>query len=347
MTVLAQGITKSFHQGQKPAVKDVSFTAPEGRITSLLGPSGSGKSTLLRIIAGLESVDQGTVRIGDRDMTRVVPRDRQIGLVFQNYALFENMTVAKNIAFGLEVRGKTPQQIGPRVQELLSLIQLERFADRLPAQLSGGQKQRVALARALAAEPKVLLLDEPFGALDTRVRVELRTWLHQFHEKTHVTTVLVTHDQEEALELSDHVVILKDGQVEQAGSPHDLYDHPRTPFVASFLGGASVLPAQYVPIGSVPPNPNGTDSSRMTAVVRPHDVKISRLSQSPEVGPLARIQRLVRVGGYAKVSLELSDGTLLDAEIAQEEAERLKLEKGEQVTFEFSRPNVFFEDYSI
>lgn len=347
MTVVVQGITKAFVKGQKPAVRDVSFVAPEGRITSLLGPSGSGKSTLLRIVAGLETADGGTIRIGQKDMTRVPARDREIGLVFQNYALFENMSVAKNIAFGLEVRGKKPGDIAPRVRELLALIQLEAYADRLPTQLSGGQKQRVALARALASQPKVLLLDEPFGALDTKVRVELRNWLHRFHEHAHVTTLLVTHDQEEALELSDHVVILKDGEVEQAGSAHELYDRPRTPFVASFLGGASVVPARYLRGNSTPPEAYAEDSSRMTACVRPHDVKILKETREHKNSAVGLIQRLVRVGGYVKLTLELDDGSTLEAEITYEEASQLDLNKGERVGFDFSRTCLFFEDYAI
>jgi len=347
MTVHIQGITKSFASEQKPAVRNVTFTAPEGRVTSLLGPSGSGKSTLLRIIAGLESADRGSIRIGSRDMTTVPPRDRELGLVFQNYALFENMTVAKNIAFGLEVRGAKSRDVAPRVTELLALIQLEAFANRYPKQLSGGQKQRVALARALAPRPKVLLLDEPFGALDTKVRVELRNWLHRFHEQTHVTTLLVTHDQEEALELSDHVVILKDGEVEQAGSAHELYDRPKTPFVASFLGGASVVHSRYLPSGSVPPAGNGADSSHMTACVRPHDVKLLRETREHEGSAAGLIQRLVRVGGYVKLTLELDDGSTLEAEISHEEAEQLNLRKGERVGFDFARTCLFFEDYAI
>jgi sulfate transport system ATP-binding protein len=346
MSVSVRNVTKSFGEAQAPAVRDVSFLAPEGKITALLGPSGSGKSTLLRIVAGLETADRGQVEIAGRDATRVPPRDRQIGLVFQNYALFENMSVAKNIAFGLEVRKAKASDIDRRVRELLALIQLENYAERLPTQLSGGQKQRVALARALAPEPKVLLLDEPFGALDTRVRVELRKWLHRFHEHTHVTTVLVTHDQEEALELSDHVVILKDGAVEQAGSAHELYDHPKSPFVASFLGGASVVPARLLRGTSTGERTSDEDSAKM-ACVRPHDVRILRETRTHDHSAAGLIQRLVRVGGYAKLTLELDDGSTLEAEIAHEEAEQLGLRKGERVGFDFARTLLFFEDYAI
>jgi sulfate transport system ATP-binding protein len=257
------------------------------------------------------------------------------------------MSVAKNIAFGLEVRGAKRASIEPRVRELLSLIQLTELAERFPTQLSGGQKQRVALARALAPHPKVLLLDEPFGALDTKVRVDLRKWLHHLHEHTQVTTLLVTHDQEEALELSDHVVILKDGQVEQAGSAHELYDRPRTPFVASFLGGASLVPSHFVRSGPIPLPVSREDSTRMTAFVRPHDVRILRETREHESCAVGLIQRLARVGGYAKLTLELDDGSTLEAEITHEEAEQLGLRKGERVGFDFTRTCLFFEDYAI
>ncbi|MFO7181807.1 MAG: sulfate ABC transporter ATP-binding protein, partial [Pseudomonadota bacterium] len=242
MTVRVQNVTKRFSGQSGPAaVSNVSFEARSGVITTLLGPSGSGKSTLLRIVAGLEEPDSGSVWINGQDSTRVSPRQRNVGFVFQNYALFRHMSVFENVAFGMRVRKRAPAEVKARVEELLELVQLAGYGKRFPSQLSGGQRQRVALARALATNPHVLLLDEPFGALDARVRLELREWLLEFQERSGVTTILVTHDQEEALELSEHIVLLNHGEVEQAGAPHELYDTPATPFVASFLGGGSVL----------------------------------------------------------------------------------------------------------
>src|ERR1700712_1768509 len=234
MTIQARSITKRF--GDFTALDDVSVEVADGSLTALLGPSGSGKSTLLRIIAGLETPDSGHVLIGDRDVTNVVPQKRGIGFVFQHYAAFKHMTVARNVAFGLEIRKRPKAEIKERVQELLALVQLSGFADRYPAQLSGGQRQRMALARALAIQPSVLLLDEPFGALDATVRKELRIWLGRLHAEVPVTTVFVTHDQEEALEVADQIVVINAGRVEQEGTPDELYDHPAGEFVMGFLG---------------------------------------------------------------------------------------------------------------
>ncbi|HEY6728062.1 MAG TPA: ATP-binding cassette domain-containing protein, partial [Polyangiaceae bacterium] len=242
MSVSVELLSKRFGRSREVVGVDrVSFSAPEHGITSLLGPSGSGKSTLLRLIAGLEVPDSGGVLLNGDDVTKTPVRERGVGFVFQNYALFRHMTVFDNVAFGLSVRRAASSEIGERVGDLLRLVQLTGYEHRFPDQLSGGQRQRIALARALATRPRVLLLDEPFGALDTRVRVELREWLSRLHEKTQVTTLLVTHDQEEALELSEHVVLLRDGRVEQAGSPSEMYEQPKNGFVASFLGGAQVL----------------------------------------------------------------------------------------------------------
>jgi sulfate transport system ATP-binding protein len=240
MSVEVRSVVRRFGSPtDPPAVNDVSFTAKSGAITTLLGPSGSGKSTLLRLVAGLEEPDAGSVHIHDRDVTRVPVRERAVGFVFQNYALFRHMTVSENIGFGLSIR-KTPKpKLRDTVAELLSLIQLEGYGERFPSQLSGGQRQRVALARALATTPRVLLLDEPFGALDARVRVELRRWLLTLHARIPVTTLLVTHDQDEARELSEHIVLLDEGRVAQAGPPHELYDRPANDFVASFLGAGN------------------------------------------------------------------------------------------------------------
>ena len=241
MSLVVRNLTKRFTARGTPAVADVSFAAPTGGITTLLGPSGSGKSTVLRMVAGLEQPDSGTVVFGDRDFTTVPAQRRGIGFVFQSYALFKHMNVRKNIAFGLRVRKMPADQMSARVDELLALVQLEGLGDRYPGQLSGGQRQRVAFARALAISPQLLLLDEPFGALDAQVRLELREWLRRFHDKRHVTTLLVTHDQEEAMEVSDHVVVMHEGRVAQVGQPQEVYDRPATPFVASFVGGANVL----------------------------------------------------------------------------------------------------------
>lgn len=234
MSIDITGVRKQF--GEFVALDDVNITIRTGQLTALLGPSGGGKSTLLRIVAGLEDADAGTVVIDGVDATALPAHKRNVGFVFQHYAAFKHMTVAKNVAFGLEIRHRPKEEVRERVHELLSLVHLEQFAHRLPSQLSGGQRQRMALARALAVEPSVLLLDEPFGALDANVRKELRDWLRRLHDEVHVTTVLVTHDQEEALEVADEIVVINDGRVEQVGTPGDLYDAPANPFVMEFLG---------------------------------------------------------------------------------------------------------------
>src|SRR4051794_20784274 len=239
MSIDAMNVTKQF--GDFYALRDVSVSIDRGKLTALLGPSGGGKSTLLRIIAGLEKPDAGTVEIDGEDATRLAPRHRDVGFVFQHYAAFTHLSVFRNIAFGLEIRKRPKDEIRRRVHELLELVHLEQFADRLPAQLSGGQRQRMALARALAVDPKVLLLAEPFGALDAKVRKELRDWLRRLHDEVHVTTVFVTHDQEEALEVSDEIVVINEGRIEQIGTPDDLYDRPANDFVMGFLGPVTKL----------------------------------------------------------------------------------------------------------
>jgi len=238
------GIGKRF--GDFVALEDVNLKIPTGQLTALLGPSGGGKSTLLRIIAGLESADEGTVTIEGTEATHLPPQKRNVGFVFQHYAAFKHMNVARNVAFGLEIRKRPKQEVKKRVEELLELVHLSQFAHRLPSQLSGGQRQRMALARALAVEPTVLLLDEPFGALDAKVRKELREWLRRLHDEVHVTTVFVTHDQEEALEVADQIVVINDGRIEQIGTPDELYDHPANDFVMSFLGPVTTLEGQLV-----------------------------------------------------------------------------------------------------
>ena len=365
MSVRVEAMTKRFGlRKEVVGVDQVSFSAPEHCVTSLLGPSGSGKSTLLRLIAGLEVPDSGKVEIHGEDVTQTPVRERRVGFVFQNYALFRHMTVFDNVAFGLSVRRAPKSEIQGRVERLLALVQLGGYERRFPDQLSGGQRQRIALARALATEPRVLLLDEPFGALDARVRVELREWLRSMHEQTHVTTLLVTHDQEEALELSEHVVLLADGQIQQAGSPSELYENPRSGFVASFLGGAKVLTgsvaqgkASFGPIG-LSTAVDLADGSRVEAFVRPHDVRLEKVSSaaaevvaelegvagSPAAdsaprsnAPGARealVERLVKVGSYVKLSVVLPGGDRLNVQMPRHEVEERGIAQGDRVLLE-------------
>ena len=327
MSVDVQGLTRRFAPGGPPAVSDVSFTCPSGAITALLGPSGAGKSTVLRTIAGLEQPDSGRVLIDGSDCANVRVQERGVGLVFQSYALFDHLTVRENIGFGLDVRGTPKKQTQARVDELLELIQLKDLGGRKPGQLSGGQRQRVAFARALAVKPRVLLLDEPFGALDARVRVDLREWLRTMQAKTSITTVLVTHDQEEAFEVSDHVVVLFGGKVAQAGPPHELYDRPSSARVAEFIGGANVL-----------------SSGR---VVRPHDVKVSRAPSGADELTLGRIVELRRIGGYVKLKLELPGGEPVTVEMAKSELDERGLKEGDRVLVDVGASQLFVGDYAI
>src|SRR6266542_3805777 len=278
MSITAKGVSRRF--GDFVALDDVSLEIPSGSLTALLGPSGSGKSTLLRVIAGLERPDAGTVVIDGRDATALPPQRRGVGFVFQHYAAFKHMTVRENVAFGLKVRRRPKAEVRRRVDELLELVQLPGLADRYPAQLSGGQRQRMALARALAVEPQVLLLDEPFGALDARVRKELRAWLRRLHDEVHVTTIFVTHDQEEAMDVADEIVVLAGGVVEQVGSPHDLYDHPANDFVMGFLGPVTRLGGH---------------------LVRPHDIEV--LTAESAGAARADVVRLVRIGFEVRAEL--------------------------------------------
>jgi sulfate transport system ATP-binding protein len=303
--IRATNVSKNF--GTFAALRDVSVDIPTGALTALLGPSGGGKSTLLRIIAGLETPDSGTIEIGGEDSTKLSPQRRNVGFVFQHYAAFKHMTVFGNVAFGLEIRKRPKAQIKARVDELLELVHLEQFAHRYPAQLSGGQRQRMALARALAVEPKVLLLDEPFGALDAQVRKELRSWLRRLHDEVHVTTVFVTHDQEEAMEVADEIVVMAGGEVQQVGSPDDLYERPSSEFVMSFLGPTTRVGG---------------------ALVRPHDVD---LLAGPEPGTLpATVQRVVRLGFEVRVDLLVDDEPTW-AQITREQARRLAARPGDRV----------------
>ncbi|MFP2929105.1 sulfate/molybdate ABC transporter ATP-binding protein [Pyxidicoccus sp. 3LG] len=355
MSIIVEQLTRRFVEGGKPAVSDVSFQAPPGAITSLLGPSGAGKSTLLRLIAGLEVPDGGRILIDGVDCTSMPVQQRGVGVVFQSYALFRHMTVRQNIGFGLQVRGRPRAEIEARVDEMLRLVQLEALGGRFPGQLSGGQRQRVAFARALAIRPRVLLLDEPFGALDTRVREELREWLHELHEQTGVTTLLVTHDQQEALEISQHVVVMSEGRVAQAGSPENIYNRPVTPFVASFIGGASVLRGRVesgrVAMGSLSVGvpAEAREGESVQAFVRPHDIKLAKsfegaLSASPATG---RVERLKPVGGYVKVRLRLPTGDEVTVEVPRSEFDALGVAEGDSVRADVRTAAVFVGDYAI
>ena len=304
--------------GEFHALDDVSLDIPEGSLTALLGPSGSGKSTLLRAIAGLDDLDSGVVMIGGADVTRVVPQKRGIGFVFQHYAAFKHMTVRDNIAFGLSIRHRPKAEIQRRVDELLQVVGLEVFQNRYPAQLSGGQRQRMALARALAVDPKVLLLDEPFGALDAKVRADLRAWLRRLHDEVHVTTVLVTHDQEEALDVADRIALLHQGRIEQVGTPDDLYDRPANAFVMSFLGSVSRLGDQ---------------------LVRPHDIVLQRATGAHRDGVPATVRRIVRLGFEVRVELQDEAGGAFTAQLTRGDVDALTLREGDVVVARTVRPS--------
>jgi sulfate/thiosulfate transport system ATP-binding protein len=305
MAIEVRGVNKSF--GKTPVLKDISVDIASGSLTALLGPSGGGKSTLLRVIAGLEQPDSGQVVISGVDATRLAPQQRNVGFVFQHYAAFKHLSVYRNIAFGLEIRKRPKAEIRERVQELLELVHLEQLADRYPAQLSGGQRQRMALARALAVQPRVLLLDEPFGALDAQVRKELRTWLRRLHDEVHVTTVFVTHDQEEAMEVADSIVVLAGGVVEQVGSPDEIYDNPANPFVMGFLGSVARLDGR---------------------LVRPHDIELLGAAQ-PGTVP-ATVVRVVRLGFEVRVEMSVGGDEVL-AQLTRPEAAGLDLTPGATV----------------
>jgi sulfate/thiosulfate transport system ATP-binding protein len=316
MAIEVRNVDKRF--GDFVALDDVSLTVNDGSLTALLGPSGSGKSTLLRIIAGLETPDDGEVLIAGSEVTRVAPRDRGVGFVFQHYAPFKHMTVRDNVGFGLSVRKRPKDQIGKRVKELLGLVRLDGLADRYPSQLSGGQLQRMALARALAPEPEVLLLDEPFGALDAQVRGELREWLRRLHEEIHVTTVFVTHDQEEAMDVAQQIVVMNAGRTEQVGTAEDLYEHPANEFVMSFIGPVNRLGDSFL---------------------RPHDIQI--LPQDDDSGTEALTERVVYLGFEVRVELKLSDGRQIWAQMTRERASELELEEGQIVSVRLGAARVF------
>ena len=306
MAIAVRRVTKRF--GSYVALDDVSIAIAGGSLTALLGPSGSGKSTLLRIVAGLEAPDAGSVEISGVDQTGTPPQRRDVGFVFQHYAAFKHMTVFENVAFGLRIRKRPKAEVKARVDELLNLVQLPGLGDRYPSQLSGGQRQRMALARALAVEPRVLLLDEPFGALDARVRSDLRAWLRRLHDEIHVTTVLVTHDQAEAMDVADRIVVMNHAKVEQVGSPTEVYEQPSNAFVMGFVG----------PVATV-----GDE------LVRPHDVDLA-LEPAHDHSE-AMVQRIVHLGFEVRVELLLADGSLISAQITREAAEELELARNQIV----------------
>ena len=322
MGIVVENVSKQF--GSFKAVDQVSLEIKTGSLVALLGPSGSGKSTLLRLIAGLEIPDSGKIWITGKDATNQSVQDRNIGFVFQHYALFKHLSVRNNIAFGMEIQKVPKAKIKARVEELLELIQLKGLGDRYPSQLSGGQRQRVALARSLAVQPKVLLLDEPFGALDAKVRKDLRAWLRRLHDEVHVTTVFVTHDQEEAMEVADEIVVTNKGKIEQVGTPPEIYDHPATPFVMSFIGPVNVLPSSsHIFQG------NGFDSSQPEIFLRPHDVVIQTEPNGTTVS--ARVNRLIHLGWEIQAELILDDGQVVTANISREKFDQLQLNTQQQV----------------
>ena len=316
MSIVVEGASKKF--GDFQALDDVSLTVPDGSLTALLGPSGSGKSTLLRIIAGLEVPDAGCVEISGENATAKPPQKRGVGFVFQHYAAFKHMTVFENVAFGLKIRKYDKGRVRNRVNELIDLVQLNGLGDRYPSQLSGGQRQRMALARALAVEPEVLLLDEPFGALDAKVRKDLRIWLRRLHDEVHVTTVFVTHDQEEAMDIAKQLVVMNNGKIEQTGTATELYEKPANELVMSFVGEVNQLGEH---------------------LVRPHDLEI--LAQANGQTEQARVIRIVGLGFEVRVELDLGDGKEIWAQLTREQAEQLDLRDGQTVFVRPERTKVF------
>jgi sulfate/thiosulfate transport system ATP-binding protein len=358
MSIEVRQITKRF--GSFTALDSVSLEVQSGELVALLGPSGSGKTTLLRIIAGLEFPEPGPAQVlfDGEDVTDLRASQRKAGFAFQHYALFRNLNVFENVAFGLRVRPRATRpnegEIRRRVEDLLKLVQLEPLARRYPSQLSGGQRQRVALARALAVEPKVLLLDEPFGALDAKVRKELRRWLRQLHEEIHVTTLFVTHDQEEALEVADRVAILRQGKIEQVGTPDEIYDRPASPFIYDFLGNVNLFHGRIhhgrvhignteFPIGAAP---DQTEAPTV-AYVRPHDIRVSRRPDERATLP-ARVLRFHAAGPIAHLELaRLDDRAPFAVQLSKEEFRQLEPRPGEQLFVELQSVRVFADDYSI
>jgi sulfate/thiosulfate transport system ATP-binding protein len=346
MSITVCNISKQF--GNFPALRSVSLEVASGSLLALLGPSGCGKTTLLRIIAGLEVADAGSVLYQDEDITHHAARDRKVGFVFQHYALFRHMTVADNIGYGLRVRGTPKDERRARVDELLKLIRLEGIGARFPSQLSGGQRQRVALARALAAQPKVLLLDEPFGALDAKVRQELRAWLRKLHDEIHMTSIFVTHDQEEAFEVADEVVVMNQGRIEQRGTPEQVFDQPANRFVMDFLGNVNVFHGRVqggrAHVGSLslayPEYPH-EESKPVSVYVRPHELEIS-LSPIGETSVEARVQRINPAGSVVKVGLAAADHRDdINVDLSNVRYAELTLKVGDNVWVSPKRVRVF------
>ena len=354
MSIVAKNVSKRF--GSFVALDGVSVEAAGGTLVALLGPSGSGKTTLLRIIAGLEVPDSGTVHYEDENITRQAARDRNVGFVFQHYALFRHMTVFENVAFGLRVRKWTEPKVRDRVHELLKLVRLDEMANRYPAQLSGGQKQRIALVRALAPEPKVLLLDEPFGALDAKVRIELRQWLRRFHDELQVTSIFVTHDQEEAFEVADQIVVMNRGKVEQTGTPGEVFEHPVNAFVMDFLGNVNVFPARLeggrVLVGGVEmPVGKGkvvaNESGKTDVYVRPHELDIDK---SADMGNSIRgkVVHVNPAGSIVKVRVLAEDfGLVMNVDVSPEKYKLLGLATGDLVFVSPKSAKVFEPEYAI
>ena len=356
MTIEVQHICKQF--GQFTALDDVSLQFPDGQLTALLGPSGCGKTTLLRIIAGLEHPDSGSVLLDGQDASHRHVRERQVGFVFQHYALFKHMTVFENVAFGLRVKPRrerpSEDQIRDKVKQLLELVQLDWIADRYPPQLSGGQRQRIALARALAVEPRVLLLDEPFGALDAKVRKELRRWLRRLHDELHVTSIFVTHDQEEALEVADQVVLMNKGRVEQLGTPESVYNQPASPFVYGFLGNVNLFHGRVhegvLASGDAlfdAPSLNGVTNAEGVGYVRPHDLDVERYvpGQPGQEGIAVKLRRAHAIGPLAQLDLERADNAqLIEAVIPNERFAGLGLKEGETLVVRPRQIQVFVDE---
>ncbi len=333
MSIVADSVSKRF--GDFVALDDVSLEVRDGSLTALLGPSGGGKSTLLRVIAGLEVPDSGTVMIAGEDATQKPPQRRNVGFVFQHYAAFKHMTVAKNVAFGLTIRKRPKEEIDARVDELLKLVHLDGFAHRYPSQLSGGQRQRMALARALAVQPRVLLLDEPFGALDARVRQELRLWLRRLHDEVHVTSVFVTHDQEEALEVADRIVVMNHARVEQVGTPDEVYDHPATPFVYQFLGDVNVFHGRISQDRTSHDEASGQEADASgeheVTFVRPHDLELS-LSRTTTTQLEATVRFVITAGSRVRLELVSKDSSqTIAVELTRERYRELNLRQGDVV----------------
>ncbi|MDX2271152.1 MAG: TOBE-like domain-containing protein [Cyanobacteriota bacterium] len=340
MAIVVENVSKRF--GSFQAVADVNLNIASGSLVALLGPSGSGKSTLLRLIAGLEMPDTGRIWLTGKDATHQSVQDRNIGFVFQHYALFKHMSVRENIAFGLQIRKQPKAKVQKRVEELLNLIQLKGLGDRYPSQLSGGQRQRVALARSLAVEPQVLLLDEPFGALDAKVRKDLRAWLRRLHDEVHVTTVFVTHDQEEAMEVADQLVVMHEGRVQQVGSPAHIYDHPANAFVMSFIGPVNVLASDSFILQGSPPHCN-LDGQQV--FLRPHDVLIE--TDPASSGVSAKVNRIIHLGWEVQTELVFDDHQLVTVHMNREQFQGLQIQPGQHVYVKLKEAKAFPFSYSI